>query len=136
VVLHNTLIDASDSYPEPFTVKLIPVRASPLTFTVPSGEETTITVELRSFALSGASVIPLSVSGDAQISSITETLGYGFTHEVEITLTATTPSTIILGIALERADQFNIGFTFFGEEITVLQAKGFALVVIEVVPED
>ena len=136
VVLHNTLIDASESYPEPFTVKLIPVRASPLSFTVPSGEETTITIEMTSFALSGATVFPITTSGDIQISSMTSMLGYGFRHEVNITLTATTPSVIVLGVALDRADQFNIGLTFFGNKITVFETRGLAIVVVEIIPED
>ena len=136
VVLHNTLIDASDAYPEQYTLKLIPVRASPLVFTVPSGEETTITLELTSFALSNAMVVPLSVVGDAQISSMTTTLGYGFTHELNITLTATTPSTIILGVALDRLDQYNIGFMWFGDKVTVLEAKGFALIAVQVIPQE
>ncbi len=133
IILHNTLIDASEQYPEPYKITVIPIRASPQKVTVDAGTETQITVKVSgTFLLSGSYIAAEVAEGDASATPLAGRTGFGNTIEAPISIKANTTAQVNMLFYSPIAYTYTVGLTFAGIEIAVFETPAYVVVPIEV----
>ncbi|MEB3773851.1 MAG: S8 family serine peptidase [Desulfurococcales archaeon] len=133
IVLHNTLIDASSVYPEPYKVILVPIRASPTSITVGKGsvEHVTITVS-GSYAMAGAYIKASIVSGNATIVPETGRAGFSSKLEIPLTVEANTSAEARIILVSTMSVSYTVGLTLGGSKIAVFEAPAYLVIPLEI----
>ncbi|MEB3860875.1 MAG: S8 family serine peptidase [Desulfurococcales archaeon] len=133
IVLHNTLIDASNIYPEPYKITVIPIRANVPTIQLQPGEETIVEVTISgTFLLSGAFPYTTVTSGDACAKPLVDRTNFGNEITVPIKIRANTTSTINLMLVSPVGITYTVGLTLNGIEMAVFEIPAFIVVPINV----
>ncbi len=133
IVLHNTLIDASSMYPEPYKITVIPIRANVPSIQVQPGEEVTVEVRVSgTFLLSGAFPYVMVTSGDADVKPLVDRTNFGNEIVVPLEIRANTVSTINLMLVSPVAVTYTVGLTLNGIETAVFEVPAFVVVPINV----
>ena len=134
VVVRNSILDASQAFPETFTVEIRPIRAIvEAPETIAPGEEATVKVTLTgSTLLSLASVTAVPDFTGEVVSVSPERLGFGRTHEVTVTFTAEESGTLNIVFTAKLVNSYVIGFNIADFEVRLLQVPGILVVPVEV----
>ena len=132
--MRNSIIDASESFPETFTVEIRPIRATvEAPAEVEPGEEFTVTVTFTGSTLISYSTVIAGAALGAQVTGFTpSSLGFGREHVVTVTATASEDSVIFVALIARLVNTYTLGFDFGPYEFQLIEVPGVVVVPIEI----